>query len=178
MPDQADWNRLQAIYLPLIQQWLARVPGLGEEAHDLAQEVLVVLIREIPTFERQRDGSFRAWLRQVTVNRVRTYRKQSHRRPAAGFALTEGFMDNLAAPNSELAQQWDVDHDRHVFEKLLSIVEPDFGATTWQAFRKFALEGLPASQVAAETGLSENAVIQAKSRILKRLRHEAGGLLD
>jgi hypothetical protein len=71
-PDASDWNRLQGIYLPLIGRWLARVPGVGQEADDLAQEVFVVVIREIPRFQRQREGSFRAWLRQVTVNKVRT----------------------------------------------------------------------------------------------------------
>src|SRR5262245_8209578 len=71
-PDASDWKRFQGVYLPLIQRWLSRIPGLGDEAEDLAQDVLVVLVREIPRFQRQREGSFRAWLRQVTVNRVRT----------------------------------------------------------------------------------------------------------
>jgi DNA-directed RNA polymerase specialized sigma24 family protein len=75
-PHASDWTRLQGIYLPLIRNWLGRVPGLGAEADDLAQEVFIVVIRELPRFERQREGSFRAWLRQVTVNRVRTYRRR------------------------------------------------------------------------------------------------------
>ena len=45
------------------------------------------------------------------------------------------------------------------------------------AFRRFALNGHSSSQVAEELGLSENAVVHAKSRILKRLRQEAGELL-
>jgi RNA polymerase sigma-70 factor (ECF subfamily) len=176
-PDDSDWYRLQAIYLPLIQRWLGRVPGLADEADDLAQEVLVVMVREIPRFQRQREGSFRAWLRQVTVNKVRTHRKQRHRRPAVGLDPTDGFLDWLAQPDSELAREWDLDHDRVVFQKLLEIVEPSFSTTTWAAFRRFALEGLPASRVAQEMGVTVNAVIQAKSRILKRLRDEAGDLL-
>ena len=76
-PEASDWNRLQGIYLPLIQRWLGRVPGLGDESADLAQEVLVVVFREVPRFDRQREGSFRAWLRQVTVNKVRNYRRQA-----------------------------------------------------------------------------------------------------
>jgi RNA polymerase sigma-70 factor (ECF subfamily) len=176
-PDASDWNRLQAIYLPLIGRWLGRVPGLGVEADDLAQEVFVVVIREIPRFQRQREGSFRAWLRQVTVNQVRTHRRRRNRRPTVGVDATDGFLQSLADPNSELAREWDIDHDRHVFEKLLAIVQPDFNTTTWEAFRRFAVEGLPATKVAEETGLTVNAVIQAKSRILKRLREEAGELL-
>jgi RNA polymerase sigma-70 factor, ECF subfamily len=176
-PDASDWNRLQSIYLPLISRWLGRVPGLGHEADDVAQEVFMVVIREIPRFQWQREGSFRAWLRQVTVNRVRTHRRKRRRIPVAGIDPAEGFLSELADPNGNLAREWDADHDRHVIDRLLGIVEQDFKPTTWQAFRRFALEGLPASQVAEDLGLTINAVLQAKSRILKRLREEAGELL-
>ena len=176
-PDATDWGRLQGIYLPLIRGWLGRVPGLGHEADDLAQEVFVVLLREIPRFDRRREGSFRAWLRQVTVNKVRTHRKQRRRRPAVGLDPADGFLDHLADPDGDLAREWDAEHDRHVFQKLLAVVQPDFGASTWEAFRRFALDGLPAARVAEELGLTENAVLRAKSRILKRLREEAGDLL-
>jgi RNA polymerase sigma-70 factor, ECF subfamily len=49
--------------------------------------------------------------------------------------------------------------------------------TTWEAFQRFGVDGDPARRVAEELGLSENAVILAKSRVLKRLRQEAGDLL-
>src|ERR1700730_10504684 len=80
-PGAAEGRKLQDIYLPLVRSWLARVPGLGEEADDLAQEVLVVLMRELATFERIRDGSFRAWLRQITVNRIRAFTRTRRRQP-------------------------------------------------------------------------------------------------
>ena len=177
-PDDSDWGRLQAIYLPLIQRWLLRVPGLGHESIDLAQEVLVIMAREIPRFDRQREGSFRAWLRQVTINKVRNHQRRRQRRPTVELTTSDVFLDRLAEPNSELAREWDLDHDRHVFQKLQAVVQPGFAATTWDAFRRFALDGLPAAQVAEELGLSVNAVLLAKSRILKRLREEAGELLD
>ncbi len=176
-PESPDWNRLEAVYLPLIQRWLGRVPGLGDESADLAQEVMVVVFRKVPQFDRQREGSFRAWLRKVTVNQVRNYQRKRVRRPVAGLDLTEGFLERLSDPNDDLAKEWDRDHDKHVVDKLLAVVQPDFNPTTWQAFLRFGLEGKPASQVAAELGLSENAVLLAKTRILKRLRQEAGDLL-
>lgn len=174
-PEASDWNRLQAVYEPLIRRWLRRVPGLGAEADDLAQEVFVILVRQIPRFDRRREGSFRAWLRQVTVNRVRTYRRQ--RRPAVGLGPADGFLDRLADPDDDLAREWDREHDKHVTQKLLAVVRPDFNPVTWQAFRRFALDGLPAAEVAEALGMTENAVIRSKSRILKRLRDEAGELL-
>ena len=63
------------------------------------------------------------------------------------------------------------------FNELLAVVRPDFSSTTWEAFQRFGVEGVPARRVAEELGLSENAVILAKSRVLKRLREEAGDLL-
>ncbi len=176
-PDGSDWRRLQEVYLPLIQRWLARVPGLGDEASDLAQEVFLVVVRELPRFERRREGSFRAWLRRVTVNKTRSHQRRRRRTPAAGLDLAAGFLDRLEAPDGDLAREWDQDHDRHVYQRLLEIVEADFNPTTWQAFRRFALDGLTAARVGEEVGLSESAVLQAKARVLKRLREEAGDFL-
>ena len=176
-PESSDWKRLQGVYLPLILRWLGQVPGLGDESADLAQEVLVVVFREVPRFDRHREGSFRAWLRQVTVNKVRNYRRQRQRRPAVGLDPADGFLERLSDPNGNLAREWDRAHDKHVVEKLLTIVQSDFTPTTWEAFRRFGIDGVPSRRVAEELGLSENAVILAKSRVLKRLREEAGELL-
>jgi RNA polymerase sigma-70 factor (ECF subfamily) len=122
-PDASDWRRLQGIYLPLIRRWLARVPGLHDEADDLAQEVFIVVIRELPRFERRREGSFRAWLRRVTVNRARVHCRR--RRPAVGLDPALGFLDRLEAPDGDLAREWDRDYDHHVFERFLAITQPD-----------------------------------------------------
>ena len=178
-PDAAEWQRLQDIYQPLIRAWLARVPALGDEAHDLTQEVFLVVIRELPRFERLREGSFRTWLRRVTVNRVRMFSRERRRLPAAGQADgTEGFLSQLEDPASNLAQEWDRQHDAHVFRKLLASIESDVSPTAWEAFRLSAVDGQTTAQVAAALGISENAVLIAKFRVLKRLRSEAAGLID
>jgi RNA polymerase sigma-70 factor (ECF subfamily) len=91
---------------------------------------------------------------------------------------TDTFLNELEDPASAISQQWDREHDQHVFRQLLSVIEPDFTTATWLAFRRSALEGLSAAAVAAELGISENAVLLAKSRVLKRLRAEAAGLVD
>jgi RNA polymerase sigma-70 factor (ECF subfamily) len=178
-PDAADWHRLKAIYLPLIRSWLAGVPELRDEADDLAQDVFVVLLRGLPSFERRRHGSFRAWLRQVAANRIRAFRK-ANRKYARGTGQGEGdrLLAQLEDPTSDLSRQWDRDHDQHLLRKLLAAVGPDFEPSTWQAFTRFALDGLPAADVARELAMSESAVVQAKFRVLKRLREEAGDLLS
>ena len=165
------------MYLPLMRTWLARTPGIGNEADDVAQEVLLVLLREIPEFRRQREGSFRAWLRRVTANRVRTWWR-SHLKQPLLVDPTDQFLSQLEDSTSQLSCRWDQEHDQHIFEKLLAVVKNDFDSRTWQAFQLFVIENRKAKVVAEELGISESAVIQAKSRILKRLRKESTGLID
>lgn len=174
-PDADEWRRLHDIYFPLIRSCMASLTDLREEADDLAQDVFIVLIRELPSFDRRRDGAFRAWLRQITINRVRAFCQSRQRRPVAA---ADQLLSQLEDANGDLARQWDQDHDRHVFQKLLAIVRPDFEDKTWRAFTRFALDGMSAAQVAEELAMTENAVLQAKFRVLKRLREEAGELLD
>jgi RNA polymerase sigma-70 factor (ECF subfamily) len=176
--DGSDWKRFEAMYLPLIRRWIGRVPGLGNEVEDVSQEVLLVLLREIPRFDRRRLGAFRAWLRQVTVNRVRVYRRQRHRQVGAIADQTDGFLEQMADSNSVLAKQLDDEHNKHICDALLSAVRSDFTQATWNAFQQFAVEGRPAADVARELGLTVNAVVKAKSRVLNRLREEGAGLLD
>jgi RNA polymerase sigma-70 factor (ECF subfamily) len=176
-PEATDWQRMQGIYLPLIQRWLRRAPGLRDEADDLAQEVFLVVIRELPRFERRREGSFRAWLRTITENKARTYCKRRDRRRTVGMDRTETFLEQMADPESDLAREWDREHDEHVIRKLLAAVQSDFNPTTWEAFRRLSLDGLPAARVAEELRMPENAVLLAKSRVVRRLRQEAGDLL-
>jgi DNA-directed RNA polymerase specialized sigma24 family protein len=69
-PDEAAWQRLDDLYQPLIRRWLLRDPSLREDADDLVQEVMSVLVRELPRFRRRRNGSFRRWRRNITAHRV------------------------------------------------------------------------------------------------------------
>jgi RNA polymerase sigma-70 factor (ECF subfamily) len=179
--DQEAWRRLDQLYRPLISRWILRDPALRSDADDLAQEVMGVLIRELPGFRRQRVGSFRRWLRLVTLNQVQTFRrKQRHRPQAVGDREGDGPLAQLADPNSELSRLWDQEHDRRVLRRLLELLEADsqFEPATLRAFRMVLFDDVPAADVARALGLSVNAVLLAKSRVLKRLRHESEGLLD
>jgi RNA polymerase sigma-70 factor (ECF subfamily) len=162
----------------LIQRWISRIPALASEVEDITQEVLLVLVRELPRFERQRLGSFRAWLRQITVNRVRVYRRRRLEPAMVGRDNIDVFLDQVADSNSLLAKEFDQEHDKYVCDALRSAVRSDFNQSTWDAFEQFAIEGRPAGDVAREFGLTVNAVVKAKARVLRRLREEAGRLLE
>ena len=138
-----------------------------------------VLVRELSGFRRRQTGSFRRWLRSITVHRLAAHYRSRRCRPLAlGAPPEECPLAQLADPDSELSRQWDDAHDHFVLRRLMELIGPLFEPTTLAAFRRVAFDAVPPAQVAAELGLSLNAVLLAKSRVLNRLRQEAGGLID
>jgi RNA polymerase sigma factor (sigma-70 family) len=84
-PREADWQKLFALYSPMLLEWLARAGVPATDADDLAQEVMLVVFREVKKFERRGAGAFRAWLRTILANRIRDYfRDRQHRARATG----------------------------------------------------------------------------------------------
>jgi RNA polymerase sigma factor (sigma-70 family) len=178
-PDEASRQRLDDLYRPLIRRWLLRDTSLGEEVEDVVQEIMGVLIRELPHFQRRRRGSFRRWLRTIAAHRLGAfYRSRKNRPVALGGSLENSPLMQLADSNSELSRQWDREHDRYVLTRLLELIAPLFRPATMAAFRRVAIDSISPEKAAEELGLSLNAVLVAKSRVLNRLRQEAEGLIE
>lgn len=178
---QADaWRSLVDLYVPLLHCWLNRWNVQPMDADDLVQEVLAALARELPRFDHSgRDGAFRSWLRTILVHRVRDHWRSRKYRPAAvGGSSWVAQVEQLANPASDLSREWNLEHDRHVMERLLEQVRPRFEANTWEAFRRQVFDGQRADMVAAELAMPLNSVYVARSRVLSALRREATGLID
>jgi RNA polymerase sigma-70 factor (ECF subfamily) len=176
-PDDESWTRLDALYRPLIRSWLKHDPSLGEEAEDLTQEILQVVCLEVAAFERQRTGSFRKWLRTITVHRLQGFYRARRSRPRpAGHEETSPLLQ-LADDRSDLARRCDEEHNAHVVGKLLEWLAEEFSPSHVQAFRRVVIDEVKPAVAAEELGVSVNAVLLARSRILQRLRQEGRGLL-
>ena len=178
--DDAGWQRLVTLYLPLIHGWMRRDICLDEnDADDIAQEVLAVVVRRIGEFERQRTGSFRAWLKAITINCLRqTLRHRQNHAVGSGDSRVLQLLQELEDPDGQISSLWNREHDEFVMRPLLQSIKDEFAMSTWQAFERFAVQGRPANAVAAELGMTANAVFIAKSRVMTRLRQEAEGLID
>jgi RNA polymerase sigma-70 factor (ECF subfamily) len=178
--DAAAWERIVALYQPLVYGWLHRRSVRPQDAADLAQEVMAVVVKELGAFSHAgHPGSFRGWLRTITVNRARAFLRDGRwREQAAGGDVVFQLIDQLADSESTLTQEWNAEHDAHVVRRILALIETDFEPATVRVFRRLVLDEARAPEVAAEMGLAVAAVYAAKSRVLQRIRQEADGLLD
>jgi RNA polymerase sigma-70 factor (ECF subfamily) len=171
--DAGAWQVLFDLYAPLVRRWL-RAPGVqAADVEDLTQEVLTVLARKMPDFvHSERKGAFRNWLKTITVHKLRDFLRAGAHRPQNVAEDPDGWLAELEDPSSGLSREWDRQHDQYIVRRLLDLLKPEFAPATWEAFRLRVLEDQPTAAVAQQLGLSVNAVVIAKSRVLARLREE------
>jgi RNA polymerase sigma-70 factor (ECF subfamily) len=179
--DRQSWERLMTLYRPLVQWWCRSRVTRREDAEDIAQDVFKAVFRKIDTFtKRQHHGGFRAWLRKITYHKIGDYLSGIRKQPAAAGGsdaqeilaeLPDEFGDD-SSTNEEPSERVILLHS------ALELIRPEFESKTWEAAMRTLLEGQPTADVAAALGMTTNAVLIAKSRVLTRLREEMGTLLD
>lgn len=169
--DQAAWSRFVDLYSPLVFGWARQVGLQSADAADLAQDVFAVLVQKMPEFMYQPGGSFRAWLKTVTLNKWRERCRKAAARPENGQPLPD-------VPDEISADLWETEYRQQLAGRALALMQQDFEPRTWQACWALAVEGRPAAAVAAELGVSVGTVYAAKCRVLARLRQELAGMLE
>jgi RNA polymerase sigma-70 factor (ECF subfamily) len=170
---EVAWARFAELYTPLLYYWARQRANLqADEAADLVQEVFAVLLRKLPEFRYDPGKSFRGWLRTVLLN---TWREQQRRRQiptSDGEAIADAA---VADPTLDLEE---MEYRRHLVHRALRLMQAEFQPTTWKACWEYVVASRPVEEVAADLGVTTNAVYLAKSRVLQRLREELQGLLE
>src|SRR6516165_5435545 len=178
--EENAWKDLTDLYRPLIIGWLRRQGVAARDLDDLSQEILLSVVKYLPSFEHSgRPGAFRSWLRTIVGSRTIDYWRASEPgTQASGAGDATAALQQIVDPHSDLNRRWDEEHDRYVLHCLLDLVAEEFEPATLQAFRRLTLDGVSGAEAAEELGLTVPAVYMAKSRVLKRIRQEAEGLID
>jgi RNA polymerase sigma-70 factor (ECF subfamily) len=173
------WDRLVALYRPLVLFWCRRAGVHGPDGEDVSQEVFAAAAGGLERFRRDRPGdTFRGWLCGITRNQVLLFYRRTQNQPrgeggSARFERLQEVPDPLAGPDAE--EQAEISQ---VYRRALEQVRGDFEERTWRAFCRTVLDGRPPASLTAELGMTAVAIRQAKARVLRRLKEEVGDLLD
>lgn len=174
----SSWNEFSAMYDGLIQGWLHRQGVQPQDADDIRQEVMTIVLRQIGKFEHNgRTGAFRAWLKAITSNCLRDHWKKRKRNAGGGPDLGE-MAAQLEDDASRQSLMWNAEHDRYVLNHLLDSIGERMSEKSVTAFRRLVLEEEDAATVAADLEMTVGAARVAQHRVLKALKESGSGLLD
>lgn len=164
--NERGWRDFAEIYEPLIYRY-ARLRRLThEDAQEIVQECLTLLVQQMPEYEySHKKGRFKAWLRRITNNRINDMFKK--RRPALG--TPEDFQkaqDRERSADDLWEEQWQRKHLRYLLRQILNQVSEK----TRRAFELHVVSGWSVEEVSEVLNISADQVYAAKSRITQRLR--------
>jgi RNA polymerase sigma-70 factor, ECF subfamily len=166
------WDRLVALYGPLIFHWCLRRGLSRSDAEDIRQEAFLRVSQGIIHFQKVRaSDTFRGWLRVITQRLIiDSSRRRKRSPPVVEF---ESAPELFTLDSSSTLSVEELDEEQQVlYQRALDLLHQDFAETTIRAFMLTVVEDLAASDVATQLGITVNAVYIAKSRVLNRLRND------
>jgi RNA polymerase sigma factor (sigma-70 family) len=174
--DQAAWAAFVERYGPQIYAWCRHFRLQEADAQDVTQNVLIKLARTLPDFTYDPGRSFRGWLRTITHHAWTDFIGEQQRgvRGAADNAVHE-LLQSVEA-RDDLANRLQLAFDQEILERAMDDVRSRVEPQTWEAFLRTAIQGTPATQVAAQLGMRIGTVYQARSNVQKLLREATESL--
>ena len=170
--DREAWEEFVSIYRPLIYR-VARRQGLQDaDALNTSQEVLYKVSKLI--FEQESPpakGRFRRWLTVVARNTAIDSLRRIGPDAATGGTSIQQSLGDLVSENS-IQDTITAELKREAFRWAARRIKCDFTETTWLAFWRTMVEGMPCETVAQEIKKSVGAVYTARSRVMQRLKTE------
>ena len=170
--DRGSWDEFMAIYRPAVYR-IARRRGIQDaDAQDLCQRVFISVAKSIHQWNHDRKKArFRTWLYTITRNAVIDhFRAQAPDVPIGGTSVLKLIQQQSDETQQLIEFQQEV--RRSLFRHAATRVQHEFADSTWQAFWLTAVNGQPAKKVAQVLNISRGAIYIARSRVMKRLRHE------
>ena len=169
---EVGWNEFADKYSRVIAGF-ARNAGLpAQEADDVLQDVLLGFFKVSDRFEYDpTKGRFRGYLKRVTLNASRA--RHRRKRP------TTGFDDTVDPPvECDLDAAWDRQWTEQLLQRAMAEAKGEVETRTWRSFELYGVRGVPADEVAKETGMTAAAIRHAKMRLTRRVREIVDRLRD
>jgi len=170
--DDGAWREFVDLYGRQIYKWCRYWRLQDADAEEVTQQVLLQLLARMKEFVYDPQRSFRAWLKTVTPHAWRNLAdSRAHRPTAAGDSAQWEQLLSVPA-RDDLVQRLEQEFDRELLDRAMLRVRLRVAPHNWEAFRLTALDGLPATEVAARLSMKVANVYAARSSVQRLIREE------
>ena len=168
--DEKVWNEFVERYQPLLLSFGRRFGMSNQDAQDASQEILIKFCKAYQLGKYDRDkGRLRTWLSVIAKNQIRDLKRKRRDVVVANEDDQTAFMNAVPSPE-DMDAVWEAEWQESILNQCMAEVRQRVEPKTMEAFEMFALQDMPAKEVAEKLGISENNVFVAKSRVLSHMR--------
>jgi RNA polymerase sigma factor (sigma-70 family) len=176
--DQPAWQRFFDMYWRLIFS-IARRSGLSEaESHDVVQETLLVVIKQMETFRYDpQRGSFKAWLHTVVRGRLSRHWRKARSEARAGISLAPlpaGADTESAEPEAppEFETLWLAEWEENLMGVALRRVQTQVSSRQFLLFSLAVVKRVPLATIRQSYEASVAQIYLARHRVGKLVKAE------
>lgn len=165
------WSDFCGRYGPILVAFGRRL-GLSEaDAHDAGQDTLLAFAEAYRQGRYDRSkGRLRTWLYGIATNKIRDMQRARCRERVQHDASDgEAIVDGIADDRS-MSEAWEAEWQRWLLRECVRQVRDEVKPTSMRVFELCVLDHKSIESVADELGMSHEAVLRARSRVLARIR--------
>ena len=168
-----DWKIFFDTYWRLIFS-VALKAGLTEnEAEEVVQETIISVCKQMPDFEYNKAGSFKAWLLQIVRRRVSDqFRKRAPIQERPTEDTRTDFLERIPSSEARLEDVWEEEWRRNLIETAITKVKNRIKPRFFQIFDLVVLKEWPVSEVARGLNVSSAQVYLTRHRVTRLIRDE------
>ena len=179
--DDRSWRDFFDTYYPLIYGRVVNRGLSGQDAKEIAAEIVEGVARRLPDFDYDpRACRFKTWLFRVVGNRVAEhFRRRARSLPHADMGTSEfELLEQLPDPTTmEPDEKWEQEWKDSLAQAALDRVRQRTNPRQMQLYLYSEVDGHSVAETADHLQTTVNAVSQAKYRIRAMLREEGERLL-
>ncbi len=169
------WDEFHKRYWRLIHVSAKRHGCSDHTAEEIVQDVVLTVFEKRDVYRHDpARGRFRDWLGALVRNKVADHRRRPSQRLRGQGGDAQEFPFEPPSKEPEPDAAWEAEFEDALLAVLLEEVRREMNPQTYQAFELFTFHCFSGREVAKATGLTRNAVYQARKNVVKRLR-ELGG---
>lgn len=175
------WSQFENLYRPLICFWCRNSGLQPASVEDVSQDVFLLVSRKLTQFHPDgRPGSFRRWLRQIARNAIIDSQRRirpGHKGMGGSDAVQQ--IQRIAAPTlPEPDDEADATEESIVLLRAVELIRSQCTERDFEIFWRVNANGERVMDVAADLGITANAVSQVIAKVKQKVLKNFGDLLD
>ena len=175
------WKEFYDVYWGAILRYARKLGLNAHQSEDVLQETMVTLMRILPEFSYDREkGRFRNFLLTIVHRKSLAVLRGNRRHSTVNASEVAEASADLAIDGDGRMQTEALAVWREIiYTEALRRLKEDtaLGEGTFAIFQAYVLEDKPATEVARQFGVKENAIYQIKNRLLRRLQRDATDMM-
>ena len=180
--DRESWKDFFDTYWKLIYGVALKAGLSAPEAQDVVQETILSVAKQMPTFQYDRTGSFKAWLLQITQRRIADqYRKRppwagQKKEPSASASdgtSETSTLGRVPAPVEDgVTAVWDEEWHKNLVDVAMENVKRQVTARQYQLFDLYVVKQWAVRDITRTLHVTAAQVYLAKHRIARLIQAE------